>query len=276
MTTRPESLYLDLLKKTLSFTLWEEPSVPVEMFNYLRPQPRRALFTALAGAAHALHLELVERPNCKPADRTEGKVWPLYADTMVGLKRLDNIQHCVETALRENIPGDLLEAGVWRGGTSIFMRAILAAHGATDRRVFVCDSFQGLPRPDEARYPQDKGDQHHIHPVLAVSLEQVQANFKRYELLDDQVVFLKGWFKDTLPTAPVERLAVLRADGDMYESTMDILNNLYAKLSPGGFCVIDDYGLQTCKLAVDDFRTKHDIKEPLVTVDWTGAYWRKE
>ncbi len=106
-------------------------------------------------------------------------------------------------------------------------------------------------------------------------MEQVQSNFRAYDLLDDQVVFLKGWFKDTLPTAPIEKLAILRLDGDMYESTMDGLNNLYDKLSPGGFCIVDDYGLPGCKLAIDDYRKEHGITDVMIQVDWTGWYWRK-
>ena len=116
----------------------------------------------------------------------------------------------------------------------------------------------------------------HLERDLAVSLEQVQANFARYELLDDQVKFLKGWFRDTLPDSPVEALAVMRLDGDLYESTMDALVHLYPKLSPGGFVIVDDYGLTTCRAAVDDYRERHEIKEPLVEIDWTGAYWRLE
>jgi O-methyltransferase len=85
---------------------------------------------------------------------------------------------------------------------------------------------------------------------LAVSLEQVKANFDRYGLLDDQVRFLKGWFRDTLPVAPIERLAVLRLDGDMYESPMDTLVNLYPKLSEGGYVIVDDYGaIPACRQA---------------------------
>jgi O-methyltransferase len=90
------------------------------------------------------------------------------------------------------------------------------------------------------------------------------------------VVFLKGWFKDTLPTAPIERLAVLRLDGDMYSSTIEALTSLYPKLSPGGFCIIDDYGaIAGCKQAVDDFRREQGITAELQPVDWTGRYWRK-
>ncbi len=276
MRQPPEVLYLELLKRALSFTLWPEPPVPVEKFNYLRTAPLRWVLHLASAILKLRRLQLVRIPKATREEREEGKTWPGYADTMIGLKRLDNIQFCVETALREGIRGDLIETGVWRGGASIFMRAILAAHGIPDRKVYVADSFEGLPRPDEAKYPEDRGDRLHIHPYLAVSQDQVARNFARYGLLDDQVVFLKGWFKDTLPSAPIERLAVMRLDGDMYESTMDSLSNLYPKLSPGGFCIIDDYVLEGCRKAVDDFRRLHAISSELHVVDWTGRYWRKE
>lgn len=196
---------------------------------------------------------------------------------MIGFKRLDNLQFCIESVLRDRVEGDLIETGVWRGGACIFMRAVLAAYGVEDRKVYVADSFEGLPKPDDPeKFPADKGDKHYIHTYLAVSKEEVENNFRKYRLLDDQVVFLKGWFKDTLPNAPIKKLALLRLDGDMYGSTMDALVNLYPKLSSGGFCIIDDYALRGCKLAVDDYRAKQKINSEMKTIDWTGRYWRKE
>jgi O-methyltransferase len=210
-----------------------------------------------------------------PAGRAGGFDAPLLAQTMVGLKRLDNLQHCVETVLAEGVPGDFIETGVWRGGSCIFMRAILKAHDVTDRRVWVADSFAGLPRPDPKKYPADAGDSHHKRSMLAVSLETVRGNFERYGLLDDQVRFLIGWFKDTLPTAPIEKIAVARLDGDIYESTMDGLKNLYPKLQRGGFIIIDDYGLVNCGKAVRDYRNQHGITEPIEAIDVVGAFWRR-
>ena len=114
--------------------------------------------------------------------------------------------------------------------------------------------------------------------LSAVSLDQVRANFATYGLLDDQVAFLKGWFRDTLPEAPVERLAVVRLDGDMYESTMDGFRNLYHKLSPGGYLIVDDYhAVPGCKAAVHDFiatlgpSERVEIKE----IDGTGVFWQR-
>jgi hypothetical protein len=240
----------------------------------------------------ALYLDMVKRclinwpyadlepgpsaPGVEPA-RLEGRDWPPTAHTMIGLARLDNVQHAVKTVLAEGVPGDLLEAGVWRGGAAILMRAVLRARGITDRTVWLADSFCGLPPPDAARFPHDAGIDLYRFPQLAVSLERVRRNFARYGLLDGRVRFLEGWFRDTLPAAPVGRLAVLRADADLYESTTDVLTALYPKVSPGGFVIVDDYlSIAACRHAVDDYRKAHNIWAPLTAVDWCAAYWRVE
>jgi O-methyltransferase/demethyldecarbamoylnovobiocin O-methyltransferase/8-demethyl-8-(2,3-dimethoxy-alpha-L-rhamnosyl)tetracenomycin-C 4'-O-methyltransferase len=96
-------------------------------------------------------------------------------------------------------------------------------------------------------------------------------------LLDDQVRFLKGWFKDTLPTAPIEKLSVLRLDGDLYESTMTALESLYPKLSIGGYAIIDDYApsVPCCVQAVDDFRARHNITEQMESTGEYGVCWKR-
>jgi O-methyltransferase len=214
--------------------------------------------------------------------RDFGLDWPAEAETMIGMQRLTSLQHCVETALAEEIPGDLVECGVWRGGAAILMRAVLAAYEDETRRVWLADSFAGLPLPDTPndspglRARLNRWLMPEIYTgILAVPEAEVRANFQRYGLLDDQVRFLPGWFKDTLPTAPIERIAVLRLDGDLYESTMEALDALYPRLSPGGFCIIDDYVLQGCRAAVLAYREKHGISAEIVDIDGCGAFWRK-
>lgn len=245
-------LYLTLLKRSLSDTLH-------------RPEP-----DAQAGGSRFLVDFL--------SHYIRGR-----AVTMLPMVRLDHLQACVEDVLRRGVPGDLLEAGVWRGGAAILMRGVLRAHGVTDRCVWAADSFQGLPEPDAERFPREAAAHH--GPVmrdafghLAASLEDVQASFERYGLLDGQVRFLPGWFKDTLPTAPVERLALARVDGDYYESTRDALVHLYDKLSVGGYLIVDDYGEDEwthCRQAVDEFRAQRGITEPLVPVDRRCWYWQR-
>ncbi len=197
------------------------------------------------------------------------------AHTMIGRKRLDNVQYCIEEIIKSGIPGDLIETGIWRGGTTIFMRGLLAAYGITDRRVWAADSFQGVPpptHPDDAGYDISAK----LLPVLAVGVEQVRELFQRYGLLDEQTIFLEGWFKDTLAKAPIKVLAVLRLDGDLYESTMDALNPLYAKVARGGFIIVDDYNaVPQCARAITDFRATHGIADPIHKIDDASVYWRK-
>jgi O-methyltransferase len=208
--------------------------------------------------------------------RIVGADWPYYADSMIGLKRLHNIRDCMFDVVNQKVEGDLIETGVWRGGATIYMRGILKALNVTDKIVWAADSFEGLPKPDETKYIHDKGDKHHTEDVLKVSLEDVKYNFSKYGLLDDQVKFLKGWFKDTLPTAPIKKLSILRLDGDMYESTMDALVNLYHKLSVGGYIIIDDYGaIKSCRQAVEDFRKAKNITDEIKNADWSCVFWKK-
>lgn len=205
---------------------------------------------------------------------TGASVWPTMAHTMMGMRRLRNIQACAETAFRCRVPGDLIETGIWRGGGVIFMRAILKAQGITDRAVWAADSFAGVPAPD-GRHPEDKGDRHHTFLELKVPLDEVKRNFEVYGLLDDQVRFLPGLFRDTLPAAPIERIALLRLDGDLYGSTMDALENLYPKVSAGGFVIVDDWNLRGAQKAVKDYRAAHGSVEELQEVDRFAVYWRK-
>lgn len=211
--------------------------MPLEYFtaNFnSEPTPVRGwIVSTVARLLRTRRFHLMKELPATWAERRDGENWPYYAETMMGLTRLNHLQQCVETVIRESIPGDLIETGVWRGGGCILMRGVLAAHGVSDRKVFVADSFKGFPPPEAT---PDAGNDA-FPPYLAVSEEQVQENFRRYSLLDEQVVFLRGWFKDTLPTAPIRHLAILRLDGDMYGSTMDALTALYPKLSPGGFCI---------------------------------------
>ncbi|OUB07936.1 macrocin O-methyltransferase [Bacillus thuringiensis serovar yunnanensis] len=268
MTIKTEnSLYLELLKKTILFEIWPEHeqylpthiNIPIELNTFIQ--------------THNLKLTRQIQPNRE--NRKYGLDWPIIAHSMIGRVRLDQLHNAMETVIKENIPGDFIETGVWRGGSCIFMRGFLKTYNIQNRTVWVADSFQGLPVPNTEKYPQDARDTLSTFDCLSVSLEEVQQNFKKYDLLDDQVQFLKGWFKDTLPTAPIKEIAIARLDGDLYESTMDSLTNLYHKISPGGFIIIDDFALYTCRSAVLDFRQQNNINEPLIQIDYDGVYWRK-
>jgi O-methyltransferase len=259
------SLYLDLLKRTLTRAVLGD--------RLLVPSPAPRLLERVAGS-RGYQLSRWKQIDAK--QREVGSGLPPEGETMIGEKRLDNLQHCAVDAIQSGVPGDFIETGVWRGGACILLRGVLAALGSTDRKVWVADSFAGLPPPELDRYPQDAGDTHYTRPELAISVDQVKANFSRYGLLDDQVQFLVGWFSDTLPTAPIDKLAVLRLDGDMYSSTMDAISVLYPKVSAGGYVIVDDYGaIPTCKAAIEDYRRDNGITDPIEQIDWTGVFWRK-
>ena len=260
-----------------------EHSLVVDRAVSLRPLVARVQSPRLHPQADYLDLlgkTLLALPYSNKASarlRLDGRDWPDFAHSMIGLERLNHLRACAETVLHEGIPGDFMETGVWRGGACIMLRGVLRAFGDTRRSVWVADSFEGLPPPNPEKYPADLGDTLYQFTQLAVSLEEVQHNFRRYDLLDHQVKFLKGIFSQSLPNAPVDELALLRLDGDMYESTMDALRSLYPKLSPGGFCIVDDYGaVAACRQAVHDYRKDHHITAPIAMIDWTGAWWRRD
>ena len=269
-------LYLDLLKKCLTRYVFEDTLRPLSPYPSGRGMIQR-LKVPVVNALRRFKLELFVRVPFNREARERGRDWPFEAETMVGLLRLENIQMCIRSILEDNIAGDLIETGVWRGGSSIFMCGVLNAYGDVSRTVWCADSFRGLPEPDAEKYPVDRIAIWHTRPELAVTLDAVKNNFLRYGMLSDRVRFLEGWFKDTLPRAPIDTLSLIRLDGDMYESTMDALNNLYHKLSAGGFVIVDDYGLpeDTCRRAIHDFREARGITEPIVDIDGWGAYWRK-
>lgn len=191
---------------------------------------------------------------------------------------LDNVVELARVVIDERVPGDFIETGVWRGGVTILMRAALTAFGDLGRSVWVADSFAGLPAPDPATDLRDAIWHHLMRAVglLRSDLAAVREAFARAGLLDRRVRFLPGWFADTLPDAPIARLALMRLDGDWYESTRVALDALYPRLSPGGFVIVDDYGLPTgCARAVDEYRAAHRIDAPLTRINAQAVYWRK-
>ena len=274
MTDRPVQLYLDLLKRCLLNLIYEDP--PVLVFE--RVSEEEALQSATS-----------------PFDRqkrVEGMDWPSQAHTMIGMRRLDNIQALVEDILQTQTPGDLIETGVWRGGATIFMRGVLKAYGVSDRTVWVADSFAGFPMPNQegvsARSYNSPGLEEFregtppefeaiIEPVMrGTSYEEVRERFTRYGLLDEQVQFLRGWFHETLPSAPIERLALLRLDGDLYDSTYVALQALYPKLLVGGYAIVDDYGtFAECRQAVQDYLKAINTRVDPQWIDTEAVFWQK-
>lgn len=244
------------------------------------------------------------------------------------MRRLNNIQFLIEDIAKNDVPGDIIETGVLRGGSCIFMKACVRALGIEEgRRVIACDTFQpvpakptgllaaialpilravgsvphpgfnravmtfldGLPNPARSfpvmENPSDATVQIGMFLMRSLgtlpdqagtSLAEVKDHFARYGLLDEGVQFLQGFFSDTLPTADIDQLSLIRLDGDTYESTITAIEPLYHKLSPGGYVIVDDYhGFDECRRAIDEYRAKHGVTEPLVRIDNLAVYWQK-
>jgi hypothetical protein len=273
----PGALYLDLLKKSVLGELYLENEVRLLYLRACIEGSEQFDLATLHDIRRRRAPMYEEYRRLRNLGRNyEDKLANLgFHHTMVGRARLDNVHRCLDVILAEGIPGDLIECGVWRGGTVVFMRGFLAAHGIEDRCVWVADSFQGLPTPVG---PEDEGLDLSSEqwPSLAIDRATVEDLFERYGLRDARVRFLEGWFRDTLPTAPIAELALLRIDGDLYSSTMDALESCYPLVAPGGFVIVDDYWfIPQCRRAVDEFRARMNITEVPVPIDWAGAFWRK-
>jgi O-methyltransferase len=273
-TTEPADLYLELLKKSLCGCMHEHVLYPVApAAGGVKNRVFEPIRRVLASRGFVLARKMEIRPE------TFSESPPPYnpvADTLIGPQGLQNIRDCVEDVLDRGIPGDLIEAGAWRGGATVFMRALLQVRGDTARTVWVADSFQGMPTPGALGHEADIDEEYWAELTwLDIPLDQVKRTFERYGLLDERVQFLTGWFGETLPSAPIEKLALIRLDADMYGSTMDALTALYPRLSVGGYVIVDDYWLPKCRAAVDDYRREHEITDEIKLVDRAIAYWRR-
>jgi len=268
--------YLQLLKKALVNLIYPEHELRL---RYLESAPTPAdplgVQRALRDLRYTDPASFAELVNTKQDGQNFRRAVTRDAHTMVGLRRLDNIEWCATEIFAAGVEGDFLEAGVCRGGASIFMRALQVAYGQEQRRMWVADSFAGLPAPRaEADAGLDFTEER--MPWLAASLASVQDNFRTYDLLSDHVCFIAGWFSETMPSCEAGPIALLRIDADLYESTRDVLVALYDRVTPGGFVIVDDYyAFRACAAAVDEFRSQRGITDPLHRVDWTATYWRK-
>lgn len=204
-----------------------------------------------------------------------------YCYSMMGNVRMNNVQDLLLKVLEARVPGDVVETGVWRGGGTILMKRILDLFAAKEgRHTYACDSFEGLP---QAVSDHDDNWWHNNHWFNA-GLDDVKDNFRRFNVLDESVHFVKGYFTDTLPSLKREmeqkgrRIALLRGDGDMYASYTHILYNLYPLLSVGGYFICDDCPkIKAAMDAVSEFREAHSIDDPMISVNGSdyGMFWRK-
>ncbi|PRW61401.1 macrocin O-methyltransferase [Chlorella sorokiniana] len=227
---------------------------------------------ATPGLKARLHNDLKQLPY-DAAQRARGNDWPAYGVSMIGQLRMDNLRTLLEDVLAKGVLGSFVECGVWRGGASIFAKAVFTAHGAA-RDVHLVDSFQGLPPNTTTEDVQDWSQADY----LRVPQPEVQGNFERFNLLDKRVHFHKGYFRYALPTWRAQDkspIAVLRLDGDMYESTMDELYNLWDAVSPGGYVIIDDWSVIACRKAITEFFSRNNLNYKITQIDDNGAWFQK-
>jgi len=274
-----DSLYVDLLKRVLRNSIYAETPTTTA--------------SDVADCARALDSVRATRPFVFEKYNLSGEsLATLLAytkkdralHTYVRVAGLDNIEHCARTIIEAGVPGDFVDAGTLRGGTAILMRGILKAYGDRGRKVVVADSFEGLPMPSSLDSMFDREIWYALADLLPQynlrcieSLDRVRQNFERYSLLDEHVVFAPGWFRDTLKELSTTQVAMLRIDADWYEGTRDALEALYPRISNGGFVIIDDYHLDGCKRATDEYRVKNRVFDKILTADADDGvvYWRK-
>eukprot|EP00959_Pyramimonas_sp_CCMP1952_P375612 7866949-Pyramimonas_sp.AAC.1 len=209
--------------------------------------------------------------------------------TMVSTPRILNVRDAALDVIRRGIPGDFVETGTWKGGCSIVMRAVNLVFGdITCRGNWLFDTFNGLPRHTIKDLDVDTlgpgGALRKMDPEGSYRFEGGVDTVKRHfiSLLGDGFMnlhFQVGVFKDTLHAANIDKISVLRLDGDMYSSTMDVLQTLYDRVESGGYVIIDDYGhWPQCKKAVHDFfdvQRNMDIHTLLRKVDYTAYFFIK-
>lgn len=196
--------------------------------------------------------------------------------TGIGSDGLDNIRFCCEDVIKNNIQGDFLEAGIWRGGATIYMAAI-AKFYQQERNIWALDGFQGMP-PINRDCPHELTDYSNLKGLIA-PLSEVREAFEKFDVLE-KTIFVPGWFNESLLELNIEKIAVLRLDNDYYESTLLTIEKFYPKVPIGGWIIIDDYDcVPGATTAINHFREKYKIKEQMYRMNKTsetGIYWQKQ
>ena len=179
--------------------------------------------------------------------------------TLCSRSQLDFLEVVMTNLLKSQVPGDYIEVGVWRGGISIFMKAFLKENNQSRKNVWVVDTFSGIPKTrNHYKYKDNIVDNWEDRWVA--TLDEVQENFRRYNLLDTKVRFIVGALSSTLKNPPFRKISLARIDVDSYESYIDVLTLIYPYIVNGGCIILDDWHLPSCQAAVMDFRRDNQIK----------------
>ena len=236
--------YIDLLKRSITNYLYLGGDKPIEDFRCVSHYDL---------ATSTWKIERLSQPL-----------------TLLNKDQLDLIEKAILSIEERRVPGDFIEAGIWRGGAIILMRALIDAYSLDGRRVFAADSFAGIPK--NVRAVNDPVDEWNDRWVA--SLDEVQRSIDRFGLLDEKVLFVVGFFEDSLKHLAGERFSLVRLDSDSYDSVETSLEHLYPITSKGGIVIIDDWHLPGCKMAVLDYRERYGITDQIQEYG-ANAYWVK-
>jgi len=193
--------------------------------------------------------------------------------TMCSNARLRGLHRAVHHVVANAIPGDVVECGAARGGSAALMGLTLKELSADDRRLWVFDTFEGLPPPSAEDPDYDIAAPY--TGSCAGSLDEVTQSFRQLGIAD-RAKLVKGLYQDTLASAPIDKIAVLHIDADWYLSVRCCLDDLYDKVSPGGVIQFDDYGWwEGARKAVDEFLAARSLAPELVRLDYAGRQFIK-
>ncbi len=196
--------------------------------------------------------------------------------SMTSLERMYALYKAVLYVIQAKIPGDFVECGVWKGGSAMIIAETLKALGVTDRNIYLYDTFEGMPEPDERDIKIRTGatgksmwlGNQNSGGWCNISIEEVTENVLKTGYPKERFIFVKGKVEDTIPTTMPNAIAILRLDTDWYASTIHEFNNLYPLLSESGVLMIDDYGSWSgSRDATDQYFKEHTISMYLHRVD---------
>jgi hypothetical protein len=270
--------YINLIKKSLQEDAYHDPENSGYLDNIRKLQETGCVNKTIAALREG-YLDLVKKSVLgtlyyNPNNPNNRNIIRSLRKTCCSEDAVNALKYCMQEVEKNRISGDFLEAGVWAGGMTIFMKAFIEAYSNKTRNLWVLDSFKGWPVVNDD--PDAKQCNNQNIPWVMVSLETVKSNFSKYDLLDNRINFIEGFFSETLPSISVGQLAILRLDSDLYASTMESLNALYPKLAVGGYVIIDDYGcFNSCDRAVNEYREQHNINDKMVKQGSVGVYWQK-
>ncbi len=198
-------------------------------------------------------------------------VYRVRGYTAVFVPRLVALYKLSEEINRLSVPGDIVECGVYNGGSAAIM-ASLCEKSPLSRSVWLFDSFEGLPKPTEKDGDEAPAYEGWCHGDLS----KVKKVFRKLCIPESRVHIVKGWFQDTFPKVEIPKIAILHIDADWYESVKLCLEKFYDSVQPGGYIVLDDYGdWEGCRIATDEFLKRRTLEVKLIQVDYTGFYFQK-